>query len=330
MELRRGEVMFGGLTPKHRKTMDNNTKKQFAFTLIELLVVIAIIGILSALIVVGMNSTTQKASIAKSQVFANSLRNSLMGNLVSEWRLDNGSGTTATDSWSGGNTGTLNGFGNTTAGYGDTHTSGWMSSSNCISGTCLKFDGGSNYIIVPDNNLLDITSNMTISFWIKQTASAYASKGILDKGNSGGAQDVNYYVYTYNGSAYFYVGNLSTYVGVQSLSFLENQWCFMVFVLDGTELISYTNGIKKTPTVTRTINPVANNESLKIGDLTDANNFPFSGSIDEVRIFDAAMPTSQIQQDYFAGINKLFAKNQITQTDYQQRLAELSNNYVKE
>ncbi|MFA5013035.1 MAG: type II secretion system protein, partial [Candidatus Paceibacterota bacterium] len=31
-----------------------------AFTLIELLVVIAIIGILSALIVVGMNSTTQK------------------------------------------------------------------------------------------------------------------------------------------------------------------------------------------------------------------------------------------------------------------------------
>jgi hypothetical protein len=200
----------------------------------------------------------------------------------------------------------------------------------CISGKCLSFDGGSNYIIVPDNNLLDITGNMTISFWIKQTVSAYASKGILDKGNSGGVQDVNYYVYTYNGSAYFYIGNLSTYVGVQSFSFLENQWCFMAFVLDSTELASYTNGIKKTPTVTRTINPVANNESLKIGDLTNANNFPFSGSIDDVRIFNAAMPTSQVQQMYFAGLNELFTKNQITQSDYQQRLAELSNNYAKQ
>jgi prepilin-type N-terminal cleavage/methylation domain-containing protein len=62
-----------------------------AFTLIELLVVIAIIGILSALIIVGMSSTTQKATIAKAQVFSNSLRNSLMNNLISEWKF-NGSG----------------------------------------------------------------------------------------------------------------------------------------------------------------------------------------------------------------------------------------------
>ncbi|MFA5013447.1 MAG: type II secretion system protein, partial [Candidatus Paceibacterota bacterium] len=83
-----------------------------AFTLIELLVVIAIIGILSALIIVGMNSTTQKATIAKAQVFSNSLRNSLMGNLISEWKFDQVNVPAANqtpDSWSGGNTGTLNG-----------------------------------------------------------------------------------------------------------------------------------------------------------------------------------------------------------------------------
>ena len=45
-----------------------------AFTLIELLVVIAIIGILSGLIVVSMSGVTQKATIAKAQVFSNSLR----------------------------------------------------------------------------------------------------------------------------------------------------------------------------------------------------------------------------------------------------------------
>jgi prepilin-type N-terminal cleavage/methylation domain-containing protein len=46
-----------------------------AFTLIELLVVIAIIGILSGLIVVSMGGVTQKANIAKAQVFSNSLKN---------------------------------------------------------------------------------------------------------------------------------------------------------------------------------------------------------------------------------------------------------------
>ena len=59
-----------------------------AFTLIELLVVIAIIGILSGLIVVSMSGVTEKANIAKSQVFSNSLRNSLMINTVSQYNFN--------------------------------------------------------------------------------------------------------------------------------------------------------------------------------------------------------------------------------------------------
>ena len=91
-----------------------------SFTLIEILVVIVIIGILSAFIIVSMVGVSDKARIAKSQAFANSLRNSLLINLVSEWKLNDGSGTTASDSWSA-NTGTLTNFVDTTAEYGNTH-----------------------------------------------------------------------------------------------------------------------------------------------------------------------------------------------------------------
>jgi prepilin-type N-terminal cleavage/methylation domain-containing protein len=77
-----------------------------AFTLIELLVVIAIIGILSGLIVVTMSGVTAKATIAKGQVFSNSLRNALMLNLAAEYRLDGN----ANDSW-GSNNGTWYGSG---------------------------------------------------------------------------------------------------------------------------------------------------------------------------------------------------------------------------
>ncbi|MFA5013700.1 MAG: type II secretion system protein, partial [Candidatus Paceibacterota bacterium] len=68
-----------------------------AFTLIELLVVIAIIGILSALIIVGMNSTTQKATIAKAQAFSHSVDSALMSSKVSEWNFNNLSGTVDQD-----------------------------------------------------------------------------------------------------------------------------------------------------------------------------------------------------------------------------------------
>jgi len=81
-----------------------------SFALIELLVVIATIGILSGLIVVSMSGVTNKATIAKGQIFSNSLRNSLMANLVSEWKFDqvnNPSTDQTPDSWSGGNNGTL-------------------------------------------------------------------------------------------------------------------------------------------------------------------------------------------------------------------------------
>jgi len=49
-----------------------------SFTLIEILVVIVIIGILSAFIIVSMSGVSQKATIAKGQAFANSLKNALM------------------------------------------------------------------------------------------------------------------------------------------------------------------------------------------------------------------------------------------------------------
>ncbi|MFA5013557.1 MAG: LamG-like jellyroll fold domain-containing protein, partial [Candidatus Paceibacterota bacterium] len=58
-------------------------------------------------------------------------------------------------------------------------------------------------------------------------------------------------------------------------------------------------------------------------------NYFVNGSIDDVRLFSAAIPVYQIQQSYFAGLNKLFAKNIINQEDYNNRLAGLNQNTAK-
>ncbi|MFA5432383.1 MAG: type II secretion system protein [Candidatus Paceibacterota bacterium] len=148
------------------------TKKQIAFTLIELLVVIAIIGILSGLIVVSMSGVTQKANIAKAQVFSNSLRNSLMLNIVGEWKFDDLSeakdNASILDSWGAVNSGTLD----TNLVVADT-TDKLKLGTDCVSGKCLYFDGTNDYVSIPQNATLDFgTKSFSIGAWINKKANS--------------------------------------------------------------------------------------------------------------------------------------------------------------
>ncbi|HOC53448.1 MAG TPA: LamG domain-containing protein [Candidatus Pacearchaeota archaeon] len=286
-----------------------------SFTLIEILVVIVVIGILSSFILIGMSSITQSANIAKSKTFSDSLRNSLLNNIVSEWKLDGNTN----DSW-GDNNGTW-------SGPAGAYTSpSWRTSSECVSNGCLAFDGTDDYISVAHNANLNLTNSMTISFWSKGLFSGGTSGGLINKGNSGFAINVNYYIFSNSSTMRFFIGNGVSSNSATSVILLDNQWYYFVFVLDTSELISYTNSIKKTPTTSRTINPVANNETFKIGVLTDSPGNPFNGLIDDVRIYNAAIPTSQIEQNYFLGLNKLYKNRGLSKIEYRQRLSELKSN----
>ena len=310
------------------------TKQFKAFTLIELLVVIAIIGILSALIVVGMSSTNQKATIAKAQVFANSLRNSLMSNLVSEWRFDQINVPAANqtpDSWGGGNTGTL-------------YSAPQLQTTGCVSGNCLSFDGVDDYIEAADNNTLDIVSDLTISVWFKMINNPTGNnRGIIAKWRN----QTGYL----NQRAYGIVVTPSGYIGASvSTDGLNNEgvssnsatgaidradgfWHHIVLVFDASSYLrEYVDGRQEANNTTNVMSSIFNSPAplwfgvqydLGISDVY-ANAF-----IDDARIFNVAMPTSQIQQNYFAGLNKLLAKNGMELFEYQQHLVELNSNYAE-
>ncbi len=298
-----------------------------AFTLIELLVVIAIIGILSGLIVVSMNGITQKATIAKSQAFSDSLKNSLMMNMVGEWKLDEGSGTVANDTWTKINNGTLTDFTDTTAGYGDsaTNTSGWMSSSNCISGTCLEFDGSSTYVDCGSSSTLNLTSALTNEAWIKPRAIS-GSQDIISK--------VGSYVLELQPAGRIAMA-LRTDEGwhftLQGNTVLSaNKWYHVVSTYDSAThtFKVYVNGVLDlTDTTSSNGLIVANSNILTLGYYNSSFPNRFGGVMDEVRVYKSIIPVSLVEEHYFTGLNNLLLNGRITKEEYLSRINEMGYEY---
>jgi prepilin-type N-terminal cleavage/methylation domain-containing protein len=278
-----------------------NLKK--GFTLIELLVVIAIVGILAGLAVVSMSGATEAARIAKLKVFANSTNNSLLGNRVSEWKFDEGAGTTTADTV-GTNSGTL-------ANFNFDLTSGWRSGSSCLSGGCLQFDGTDDYVLISSS--ISTNPPISVSLWFntKITAGYYS---ILNRGNIA----KNLMLGVYNGKIVNY-NSITHPTTIQT-----NAWHHLAYIVDSTTETLYIDGILYSVPTSYTLNQSG---VFYIGTSIPSSQV-FNGFIDEVRIYNAALTASAIRYQYVAGIDKLLANNQITKEDYRQRLEELNSDYA--
>ena len=68
-----------------------NFKIKFSkgFTLIEVLIVVSIIGLLSSIVLVGLDGAKDQAEIGKAQEFSHVVRVTMGADLVGEWRFDN-------------------------------------------------------------------------------------------------------------------------------------------------------------------------------------------------------------------------------------------------
>jgi prepilin-type N-terminal cleavage/methylation domain-containing protein len=298
-----------------------------AFTLIELLVVIAIIGILSGLIVVTMSGVTQKATIAKSQVFSNSLRNALMLNLVSEWRFD-GSGVadggTATTAY------TLDSWGSN----GCTVVSTPKVSSSCVNGSCLLFTKSN----VDSLNCGTMASSSagTMSAWIKP--SGYGVVQIIMAGLNSSGADVsarylmgaihssgcsgNWYTSLGNGSTSQYACSGEAY---NSTNFPAGVWVYLVVTYDGSNVKFYKNGTLIN-TVAQTVSGAGDAQPFYVGRGGAYYGLSFDGYIDEARVFSAAIPTSQIKEQYYAGLNSLLINSGISKEEYSLRIIKYASN----
>lgn len=290
-----------------------------AFTLIELLVVIAIVGILSGLIVVGMGSMTNQATVAKAEVFSNSLRNSLMMNMIGEWKFDSitgtvGSaltnGTVVADSWSTNNATT----------YGGPIL---KDTQDCVSGKCLSFDGSDDYVDCGASTQLAPTDAITIATWIKIKADyTPLSKHIFSKAGS----YLMYSTASWIDRPQFFIYCEGVANGLAGTSPLQkDKWYYLVGTYEkvSKKMTLYIDGNYNSSTVITgcTDYSITTNSNHAV----IANYSAFNGLIDDVRIYNAAMPTSQIREQYYAGLNGLLFGGGMTEEEYLERLARIDS-----
>lgn len=213
---------------------------------------------------------------------------------IAHWTFDgiNMTNATATDITGNGNNGALVSM-TTTA--------------NAVSGKigqALYFNG-SSYINAGTNALVG-TGPVTISMWIKPTASGVYSLGSFLIGATG------LILYDYSSD----LGNNTPMFGFRTTgnemsgtagSIVNNQWQHLVFVYNGNGVSTasnfaiYRNGVSQTVTK-RTLGIGGSQTTNYIGSDNGASAFP--GSIDDVRIYNRELSASEISKLYTAGGGK--------------------------
>ena len=221
-------------------------------------------------------------------------------NLIGWWKMDDTSGTSATESSgsASGNAGTLMG--------------GFNFSANTAAGqlgNALSFDGMNDYVDIGDmNNKLDAVSAFTVSAWAYR-GSASASGNIFTKyngatnnisltcgGSPGGIDDVKFDV-SNAGTTYGYTtGNI---IGATT-------WVHVAAVYDGTQTGNayrakiYINGAMQTLTFSGTIPASTNSSSntVMLGARIGATTVSWEGRLDDVRVYTRALSAWEVLQLY--------------------------------
>ena len=212
------------------------------------------------------------------------------GGLVGHWKLDETSGTTASDS-SGNN--------NNNGTYEDGPTLGATPATN-FSGTSVSFDGNNDNVFIPDDSSLRVT-DMTVSAWVKIPGSIPGGwRTIVEHGRG---TDNWFGLWKRSGSDRFHfrwANNGGSTISADTNATIDaDKWYHVVGTLDSmaNEAKIYLTDSEGNTVVDTTISnptfPSATSGDLTLGENNDGNE-AFEGSIDDVRIYNRALNATEV------------------------------------
>ncbi len=205
--------------------------------------------------------------------------NTAPAGLVAAYNFNEGTGTILTDRSTTGNTGTLI--------NGPT----W-STTGKYSGA-LQFDGVNDRVNTPDANSLDLTNRMTVEAWVNPSAGS-AQKTIIEKEN---ASNLRYgIIHDSSRRPQGRIYNGATQSANSGTALPTGTWTHLAVTFNGSVVTLYTNGGSPVTLSTSTA-MTAGTGVLSIGGNTVRTGEWFTGSIDDMRIYNRSLSAAEITTD---------------------------------
>ncbi|MCT4630401.1 LamG-like jellyroll fold domain-containing protein [Winogradskyella sp.] len=191
----------------------------------------------------------------------------------------------------------------------------------------FSFDGVNDFIEVPHSNNLDLTGDITIGLWVKQTV-FNPENMVLCKGAEDGN---NAYSIRFSGQIFecVFKDNLGTDIILGGPAFEDFQWHHYAYVRQGNQHQIYADGFGFGIESFTNLPASSSGLPLTMGAQYNSQNSNyvnfFGGEMDEVSIYNRALTESEIQSIYNAGsegkcvddtnaLGYLFWGNQTTQS----------------
>ena len=198
--------------------------------------------------------------------------------LAALWDFADGQGTATADSSGNGNTGTLNNV-------------SWVHNTRICSG-CVRLNGSSSFISVPESPSLEGTQQMTLSMWVNSSAPLTTDPRLIAKKYS---WDVKL-----NGAAGYPQFSAGGQYFMLSTAVRQHAWHHIAFTFSNGTVGGYLDG----QPVAASANTFAAGGTLplqmyglNIGTDSDHVNF-YNGILDDVRIYGGALTDAQISALY--------------------------------
>lgn len=198
--------------------------------------------------------------------------------IVGMWLFDEGSGKITKDSSGNGDDGEING-------------AKWVKGQF---NTALEFNGTTDAVVCPDNESLDITDAITVSAWIKTPQPTKNFQMIVTHGQA--VWELRFNAAT--GTVHFCAQINGVWIDQTEYStntiLTADTWYNVVGTFDGSTIITWLNGEDDGHYDVSGSMPLTD-IAVNIGRRVEGGDYFYIGAIDEVAIFNVALPEDDVK-----------------------------------